>query len=150
MGDSVSYHPKHFALNEVIPAHIIAERGERAWALMDDRILMGADWLRGIFGPAVINGKYGGKVFTESGLRDPLTTTGAKWSQHKFGRALDLKFTRATAKEVYDYILANQPEARANGITCVEDIAFTPTWLHIDCRKLPETFPANGILIVRP
>jgi len=146
----MSYHPKYFALNEVIPPAIIAERGERAWALMDDRILRGADWLREMFGPAVINGKYGGKVFTESGLRDPFTTTGAKWSQHKFGRALDLKFTKVTCKEVYEYIIRNQPEARANGITTVEDIAFTGNWLHIDARKLPETFPDNGILVVKP
>ena len=146
----MSYHPKYFALNEVIPPAIIAERGERAWSLMDDRILQGADWLRETFGPAVINGKYGGKVFTESGLRDPFTTTGAKWSQHKFGRALDLKFTKVSVKEVYDYILANQPEARSHGITTVEDIAFTGNWLHIDARKLPETFPDNGILVVKP
>jgi len=146
----MSYHPKYFALNEVIPPAIIAERGERAWSLMDDRILQGADWLRETFGPAVINGKYGGKVFTESGLRDPFTTTGAKWSQHKFGRALDLKFTKVTCKEVYDYIIRNQAEARANGITTVEDIAFTGNWLHIDARKLPETFPDNGILVVKP
>jgi hypothetical protein len=148
----MSYHPKYFALNEVIPPTIIAERGERAWSLMDDRILQGADWLRETFGPAVINGKYGGKVFTESGLRDPFDTTSksAKWSQHKFGRALDLKFTKVSVKEVYDYILANQPEARSHGITTVEDIAFTGNWLHIDARKLPETFPDNGILVVKP
>jgi hypothetical protein len=148
----MSYHPKYFALNEVIPPAIIAERGERAWALMDDRILRGADWLREMFGPAVINGRFGGKVFTESGLRDPFDTTSksAKWSQHKFGRALDLKFTRVTAKEVYEYIIRNPSEARANGITTVEDIAFSPTWCHIDCRKVPETFPDNGILVVKP
>jgi hypothetical protein len=148
----MSYHPKYFALNEVIPPHIIAERGERAWQLMDDRILRGADWLRELFGPAVINGRFGGKVFTESGLRDPFDTTSksAKFSQHKFGRALDLKFTRVTVKEVYEYIIRNPSEARANNITTVEDIAFTPTWLHIDCRKVPETFPDNGILVVKP
>jgi hypothetical protein len=146
----MSYHPKYFALNEVIPPAIIAERGERAWSLMDDRILRGADWLREMFGPAVINGRFGGKVFTESGLRDPFTATGAKFSQHKFGRALDLKFTRVTAKEVYEYIIRNPSEARANGITTVEDIAFTGNWLHIDARKLPETFPDNGILVVKP
>jgi hypothetical protein len=146
----MSYRPKYFALNEVIPPAIIAERGERAWALMDDRILRGADWLRKIFGPATINGRFNGKVFTESGLRDPFTKTGAKWSQHKFGRALDLKFHKVTPKEVYEYIIRNPSEARANGITTVEDIAFTPNWLHIACQALPETFPDNGILVVKP
>jgi len=146
----MSYRPKHFALNELVPPDVIASRGEQAWQLMDDRILRGADWLREKFGPCVINGKFAGKGFTESGLRNPLTTTGAKWSQHKFGRAVDLKFLKVNVKEVYDYILANQPEARANGITTVENIVDTKgQWLHIDCRLLPETFPINGILVVR-
>jgi hypothetical protein len=146
----MSYRPKHFALNELVPPDVIASRGEQAWQLMDERILRGADWLREKFGPCVINGKFGGKGFTESGLRNPLTTTGARWSQHKFGRAVDLKFLKVNVKEVYDYILANQPEARANGITTVENIIDTKgQWLHIDCRLLPETFPNNGILVVR-
>lgn len=146
----MSYRPKHFQLHEVVGADVIQALGDRAWSLMDERILRGADWLRAKFGPCVINGKYGGKVFTESGLRNPLTGTGAPWSQHKFGRALDLKFLNVNVREVYDYILANQPEARANGITTVENINATPTWLHIDCRLLPETYPENGVLVVNP
>jgi hypothetical protein len=146
----MSYRPKYFALNELVPPDVIQARGEQAWQLMDERILRGADWLREKFGPCVINGKFGGKGFSESGLRSPFTTTGAKWSQHKFGRAVDLKFLKVNVKEVYDYILANQPEARANGITCVENINATPSWLHIDCRLLPESYPANGILVVNP
>ena len=146
----MSYRPKYFALNELVPPDVIQARGEQAWQLMDERILRGADWLREKFGPCVINGKFGGKGFSESGLRNPLTTTGARWSQHKFGRAVDMKFLKVNVKEVYDYILANQPEARANGITTVENINATPSWLHCDCRLLPETFPSNGILVVNP
>jgi hypothetical protein len=146
----MSYRPKYFALNEVVYPGAIQARGEKAWELMDDRILRGADWLREKFGPCVINGKFGGKGFTESGLRDPFTNTGAKFSQHKFGRALDLKFLKVTCTEVYDYIIRNPTEARANGITTVEDIRDTKgQWLHVDCRLLPETFPINGILVVR-
>jgi hypothetical protein len=146
----MSYRPKHFQLHEVVYPGAIQARGEQAWQLMDDRILRGADWLREKFGPCVINGKFNGKAFTESGLRDPFTATGTKFSQHKFGRALDLKFLKVSVKEVYDYILANQPEARENGITTVESILDTSgKWLHIDCRALPPTFPENGILVVR-
>jgi hypothetical protein len=137
----MSYRPKYFALNEVVHPGAIQALGERAWTLMDERILRGADWLRELFGPCTINGKFGGKGFTESGLRDPFTKTGAPFSQHKFGRALDLKFHKVTCKEVYDYIIRNPGQARENGITTVEDIAFTGTWLHIDCRLLPESFP---------
>lgn len=146
----MSYRPKYFALQEVVYPAAIQARGEQAWQLMDDRILRGADWLREKFGACTVNGKFNGKGFTESGLRDPFTETGAKFSQHKFGRALDLKFHKVTVKEVYEYIIRNPQEARDNGITTVEDIAFTPSWLHIDCRMLPETFPANGIFVVKP
>jgi hypothetical protein len=146
----MSYRPKYFALNEVVHPGAIQALGDRAWTLMDERILRGADWLRELFGPCTINGKFGGKGFTESGLRDPFTKTGAPFSQHKFGRALDLKFHKVTCKEVYDYIIRNPGQARENGITTVEDIAFTGTWLHIDCRLLPESFPENGVLVVKP
>ena len=146
----MSYRPKYFALNEVVHPGAIQARGEKAWELMDERILRGADWLRELFGACTINGKFNGKGFTESGLRDPFTATGAKFSQHKFGRALDLKFHKVSVKEVYEYIIRNPSEARANGITTVEDIAYTPTWLHIDCRLLTETFPENGVLVVKP
>jgi hypothetical protein len=146
----MSYRPKYFQLHEVVYPGAIQARGEQAWQLMDERILRGADWLREKFGPCVINGKFGGKGFTESGLRDPFTTVGAKWSQHKFGRALDLKFSKVNVKEVYDYIIRNPGEARENGITTVENINATPTWLHVDCRLLPESFPDNGILVVNP
>jgi hypothetical protein len=146
----MSYRPKYFALNEVVHPGAIQALGDRAWTLMDERILRGADWLRELFGPCTINGKFGGKGFTESGLRDPFTKTGAPFSQHKFGRALDLKFHNVTCKEVYDYIIRNPGDARENGITTVEDIAFTGTWLHIDCRLLPESFPENGVLVVKP
>ena len=146
----MSYRPKYFQLHEVVHAQAIVDRGEQAWQLMDERILRGADWLRELFGAITINGKFNGGGFTESGLRDPFTEIGSKYSQHKFGRALDLKFHKVTVAEVYDYIIRNPSEARANGITCIEDIRDTKgKWLHVDCRLLPESFPDNGVLVVR-
>jgi hypothetical protein len=146
----MSYRPKYFQLQEVVHHSFIQARGEKAWELMDDRILRGADWLREKFGACVVNGKLGERRFTESGLREWDTKTGGQFSQHKFGRALDLKFLKVSVKEVYDYIVRNPAEARLNGITTVEDISFTATWLHIDCRNLPASFPNNGILVVKP
>lgn len=146
----MSYRPKYFQIHELVYPEAIQALGERAWILMDDRILRAADWLREEFGSCVVNGKIGDKRFTESGLRHPNTGTGAPWSQHKFGRALDLKFLKVPNKTVYEFIMGNQVLARQNGITTVEDISFTTGWLHIDCRALPPTFPSNGILVVKP
>ena len=146
----MSYQSEFFQLHEVVPAWAIQARGEQAWQLMDDRILRAADWLRSKFGATVINGKIGDHKFTESGLRDPFTETGGKYSQHKFGRALDLKFLKTTPVEVYKFLMENQEEARRMGITTVEDISFTKTWLHIDCRALPKGFAPNKLLVVKP
>ena len=137
---------RHFTVKELVPPSVYQARGEASIELMDDRIIMGADWLRDLFGAITVNGMFGGKVFTESGLRDPFTTTGAKYSQHKFGRALDLKFHKTTPQAVYAFIMANQDEARKHGITTVEDIADTPTWLHISCQ----VHRGNGIRVVKP
>jgi len=147
----MSYRPQYFKLHELVPANVIKDLGsELAWVTMDDRILMGADWLRDRFGEMVINGKFGGITFTESGLRDPMTGTGSRYSQHKFGRGLDNKFKKVSVKEVYAYLIANQPEARAHGITRIENITHTPTWIHIDCGALPKSYPDNGIQVVTP
>lgn len=137
---------RHFTVKELVPPSVYQVRGEASIELMDDRIIMAADWLRELFGAICVNGTFRGMTFTESGLRDPFTTTGAKYSQHKFGRALDLKFYKTTPQIVYDFIMSNQDEARKHGITTVEDIAFTPTWLHCDSR----TYHGTGIRVVKP
>lgn len=147
----MSYRPNFFNLRELVDPAIYAARGNNCWQLLDPDILRAADWLRGIFGPITVNNSYAGGRYSESGLRRWDTTVGSRYSQHKFGRALDLKFrTPVTPQQVYAHILANQADARANGITTVEDINFTPTWLHIDCRNWAESDVPGTVKVVRP
>lgn len=147
--------PQHFTIHELADPSIIAERGEEAtWGLLDPRLFPALDWLRGIFGPISINGMYRGVRFTESGLRRKDTKTGAKFSQHKAGRAADCKFHNVEETEVYRYIMANQSEAYRMGIRRVEDIAFTGRagaggWLHIDVKDTESEW-VNRIQVVRP
>lgn len=137
-----------FYLDEVIPPEIYSARGERSIALMDDRILKGLQLLRTYARvPFVINNWQTGGKFHESGLRLHNTRTGAKWSQHKFGRALDIKPKGMTIRQLFAILKAHEDEFVSQGlITTVENIDYTLTWLHIDCRNTG----LNELLIVNP
>lgn len=138
------YKPKHFGLQELVTPEIFQSSGERAWELLDPRMLMTSDQLREVFGYTTINDWHEGGQYHESGLRGFYSTTGAKLSQHRFGRANDHKFRLATPQEVYEYVLKH-PE-KFPFLTTVEDIASTPTWFHGDVRNNS----TEGIRIVKP
>jgi len=136
---------KYFTIAEMADPSIIAEHGEEAtWAMLDPKLFPALDWLREKFGPLRING--GG--YKESGLRRKDTRTGSSKSAHKSGQAYDIKplAQGATVRGIYDFILANEGQAMAMGITEVEDIRDTPTWCHISCRPTG----MNRIKVVRP
>lgn len=138
------YRPRHFQLYELIPPEIFEARGEAAWELLDTRLLVVLDRIRDFFGPVRVNDWYWGGNYRESGLRAADSRTGARYSQHKYGRAADLKFAQTTPQEVYARILA-EPEDFP-GLTTLEHIEATPSWLHVDVRNNPQP----GIRVVRP
>lgn len=127
---------EYFYLDEFIPPEIYSVRGAKSIALMDDRIIEGVTLLRKYAGvPFIINNWANGGKFHESGLRLPNTRTGAKWSQHKFGRALDPKPKGMTIRQLFAILKAHEDEfIEKKLITTVENIEKTPGWLHIDCR----------------
>jgi hypothetical protein len=135
---------QHFLLQELIPPDIFLERGEAAWELLDPSALYSLDDLRETFGPIVVNDWHSGGNFKESGYRIATTPTGAKYSQHKFGRAFDCKPVNVTPAEMSAYILANP--TKFEHITTLEDVAKTITWLHFDVRNNPQI----GIRVVQP
>ena len=101
----MTYRPRYFELRELVPPDIFDARGEAAWELLDLRALVTLDALRERFGPCIVNNWHVGGPLRESGLRNPLTSTGACYSQHKFGRAFDCKFRHADPREVYQRIM---------------------------------------------
>jgi hypothetical protein len=137
----------NFTLQEFIPPDIYAERGEKSIELLDDRIISLAQFFRDRYGSVTINNWNSGGQYKESGLRSALTTTGAKWSQHKRGAAVDLKFSTTTPQKVYADVLKNQKLFFEKGLRVMENIAATPSWLHIDVRY---TGKINQIVIVNP
>lgn len=138
----------HFALQELVPPDIYRIRGEYAWELLDDRLLVTLDSMRLYFGSIIVNDWLWGGGFKESGLRAWGSATGARLSQHFFGRAADLKPQKVTVQEMYAAILA-KPE-RFPYLTTLEDIFYTVTprgsWLHADTRNNLKP----GLRIIKP
>jgi len=141
---------EYFKIYELVDPATYKARGQKAWELLDPRLLLVIDRLRAIFGPVTINDwKWGGR-FKLSGFRPvgasqkvliktgknkgkyKMVPVGAVYSQHKFGRAMDLKFKNATAKQVRDFIRQDQAAWGKIGIRCIENKV---SWLHVDVRN---------------
>lgn len=140
-------HAANFITQEFVPKSVYSERGENSIYLIDERIIILAQLFRTRYGKITINNWHTGGSYNESGLRVPDTSTGAKYSQHKYGRAIDLKFADFTPEEIYKDVLKNSEMFYEKGLRCMENIAATPSWLHIDVRV---TDKVNEILIVNP
>lgn len=136
------YKCKYFTIKELVNPTLLKQIGEQtAWTLFDERLLRMADAIREKYGACTVNASG----LTDCGLRDPQSTTGAKFSMHKIGRALDIhirsielqysgnKTEKAKAynkvrealmmNHAFDVLnFENKSSAYPNGIT----------WLHID------------------
>lgn len=124
------YKPKYFQPFEFVSRSVFNKRGEKSLQLLDDRILMTADFLRERYGPITINNWYWGGDRVDSGLRTSTSNIGSDLSQHRFGRALDMLFQNVSVEEVREDILKN-PE-KYPYVTATE---LGTSWLHIDCRN---------------
>jgi hypothetical protein len=138
------YRPNSFTLAELVPPDIYAALGDRAWELLDPMALMSLQSIRNKFGPIVVNNWRDGGAYKESGLRSATSATGAKFSQHRYGRAFDCKSTSVSPQEMCDFILKSRKDFPY--ITCIENPEATPTWLHFDTRN----HQRDGIWIVNP
>lgn len=92
------YKCKYFTIRELVNPALLKQIGENiAWTIFDEILLRSADLIREKYGPMTINTEN----LTDCGLRDPQSKTGAKYSMHKIGRALDghiLSIERAAAQ----------------------------------------------------
>lgn len=122
----------NFIIQELVPEHIYEKRGEKAWELIDDRLIETLNTIKKRFpaGTATINNWFWRGNREWSGLR----TTESKWfsetSQHAFGRAADIIFSEYLAEEVRQDII-NNPDIYPH----VKGIETGITWLHIDVRN---------------
>jgi len=96
----MSYKSKHFIIQEYVPPAVYAARGDKAWQLIDDRLLRMDDICREHFGPIIINTWHSAHLIkkytyrSQSGLRttefyNNQAEFDRSYSQHKYGRASD-------------------------------------------------------------
>jgi len=156
-----------FDLREFVPPSVWQDFGVASRWFLDPRMLDLAQFYRDYFGsPVRVNDwHYGGADsasrsdsdqssshtqyegdFTERGFRLPDTNTGARLSQHKFGRAFDCNVEGLTPNEVRREIKQNEDLFMEKGLTTLESGDIATTWVHSDIR----TTDQNDILIVTP
>ena len=128
---------KHFVIEELVSPQTHKDRGEKAWQLLDDRMLITLDRLREKYGRMTVNSwKWGGNR-EWSGLRTADSPYFSKYSQHSFGRAADIIFNDITAEEVRQDILDNPDDPTFEFINSIE---LGVSWLHMDCRNVERIF----------
>ena len=129
---------KNFYLDEFIPRNIYRRYGAKSIWFLDPRLIQLAQGLRDFLGvPVTVNNWANGGRRQYSGYRPPRTNVGAYYSQHKFGRALDVQVNLgaldlSSYEDLREVIKINYPYFKALGLTCIEKS--TKTWLHLDMR----------------
>ena len=134
-----SYRCRHFAIHELVPSRVFTERGEKAWELLDDRLLIAIDFLRDEFGQMTINNYFWGGNRQWSGLRTADSHYYSPYSQHSFGRAVDVLFRDADVDKVRSSIVKNP-----DSYLYIRGMELGTSWLHIDTRNY------NGLLTFKP
>ncbi|MEM5810156.1 MAG: D-Ala-D-Ala carboxypeptidase family metallohydrolase [Candidatus Aenigmatarchaeota archaeon] len=127
---------KYFKIEELVDKATFEKFGENAWWMISEKAIIMLDNFREFIGrPVIVNNWKTGGQYQYSGFRPRNCETGAEYSQHRFGRAFDIKITGMTSQEIYKKILENKEHPLLKNITAIEDISLTPTWVHIDCRN---------------
>ena len=127
---------KDFVIEEFVPEEIYQQFGNQSTWFIDPHIIKIAQFFRDRYNlPITINDWHSGGLRQHSGFRQPDAGIGATLSQHKQGRAIDMKWLnqgKLTIDMIRDDIKQHQSEFMAVGVTTVEE--GTETWLHVDCR----------------
>lgn len=120
-------------ITEVVSQDVYNKFGINAVWFLDHRIINVVEWLRVYFNkPVILNNWYNGGKIEHAGYRTPDCRIGAKFSQHKFGRALDFNIQDFQPEVIRNFIRKQFPMLRNLGLSAMEKD--TPSWVHIDCR----------------
>lgn len=141
---------EYFDLREFVDPVTFAKYGENSIWFLDPKIIAGATLIRKSLGPVTINNWHIGGPFSFRGFRPHNCTIGAPMSQHRYGRGIDIEVDNVTPQQVYKWITDNWTKFKLNNFfTTIEDIAFTSSWVHLDCRNVGMMMPPTP-LIVKP
>lgn len=128
----------NFRLAEFIDPETYKQYGEKSIWFIDPKVVAICQKLRERMNkPLTVNNWYDGGDYSLSGFRPAGTSVGASKSQHKFGRAADVKMLGEPDNGAFllrDEITFNFEMYRELGLTTIEDETFAPTWCHFDIR----------------
>lgn len=125
--------PRFFTAAELVPEDTFKILGEKAIEiLIDPRILITLDQLRERYGKLIVNDWSFGGSLQMSGWRPGNATTGAMFSQHKYGRAIDVHPQAVTVEEMRHDIQKRPDRKCYEFVTAVE---LEVGWFHFDVRN---------------
>jgi hypothetical protein len=129
----------YFRVQELVDKATYDQHGDGAIQLFPAEALrMLFVFRRMIDRPVTINNWHIGGRFNLSGFRPEGCMIGAKFSQHKRAMAFDVKVKNLTPRDGMLFVRQNATVLYEAGLRRVEDIRFTPTWFHIDCKPHEE------------
>jgi len=136
---------ENFTIEEFVPKDIFSVYGDKSIQFIDPKIIKFAQWLRTSLGKIVtINNWHTEGTYNLSGFRPPNCAIGAPLSQHRFGRAIDLKVMDMFPSDVRRYIVDHfESDHLSEMISTIED--GTPTWTHVDCRPVLDPSKLNFV-----
>lgn len=143
----------NFYLDEFINPNTYNRFGLKSSRYIRKELIETAQLFRSITNsPITINNWLNGGSYSESGLRDWRTPTGAKYSMHKFGQALDIKCGGLTSFQMFDVISDNWYMFYKLGIRRVEHPNYTKGknrgWLHIDMANDLSNLSDKPVIVV--
>ena len=128
------YKCKYFKIKELVCPILLKNISENIlWTMFDDRLLRCADLIKEKYGTTTIN--IGDLV--DCGLRDINSKTGARYSAHKLGRALDLHIDSIEKKKlskeekIKEYNIVRKELLEDERFNCLS-FENNISWLHID------------------
>ena len=135
----MTYQCKHFEITELVPSETLQALGaEKCWWLFDEGGLRTLDLLReALDKPLVINNWNTGGNFSYSGFRPSNCTIGAAYSQHRFGRAFDVKVEGKEDLELSDWA-RDFIRAHKDQFPWIRAMETGITWVHIDGRNVDQ------------
>ena len=147
---------KWFDVREWVDPRTWELLGERAAMLIDPKMIAVANLLREISdAPTKVNTWHyagrGERPYISSGFRAVWDKTGGALSQHRCGRAGDFKVSGYSSRLLLTLIERNKSAFLDAGLTTIERLEFTPTWLHLDVRPRLSGFHSDDdFLFVSP
>ena len=126
---------KYFKIHELVPPALYKKRGEKAWLLIDSRLIEMIDKIKEKFpkGSMSINDYHWRGKRLWSGIRTSDSPYYSNSSLHSYGKAIDAVFSEYNVEEIRQYIIDNPDE-----FPYIKGIETNISWLHIDVRNSEE------------